>query len=112
MSDREEEVFVEFQIRTVAMDFWASLEHKIYYKYNKSIPEQLTKELTEAAASANALDQKMEHLHNKVNIIKENDGEDEETVDETSSEELSLMQLNDEKFHLPRHVLDSFIDKK
>jgi len=33
MSDREESVYVEVQIRTIAMDFWASLEHKIYYKY-------------------------------------------------------------------------------
>lgn len=32
MSDRMEHVYVEIQIRTIAMDFWASLEHKIYYK--------------------------------------------------------------------------------
>ncbi len=32
MSDRSEEVYVEIQIRTIAVDFWASLEHKIYYK--------------------------------------------------------------------------------
>ena len=37
MSDRDEKVFVELQIRTIAMDFWASLEHKIFYKYNKDI---------------------------------------------------------------------------
>src|SRR5699024_7584641 len=41
MSDRVEHVYAEVQIRTIAMDFWASLEHKIYYKYNKAIPENL-----------------------------------------------------------------------
>ncbi|HLR01784.1 MAG TPA: GTP pyrophosphokinase family protein [Virgibacillus sp.] len=104
MSDREENVYVEIQIRTVAMDFWASLEHKIYYKYNKSIPEHLTEELTEAAATANALDQKMERLHSKVNSIKEQDTD-------SDAGELTLMELNDEKFHLPMNVLNSFIDK-
>lgn len=104
MSDREESVYVEIQIRTVAMDFWASLEHKIYYKYNKSIPEHLTEELTEAAATANALDQKMERLHSKVNIIKEQEPDPE-------AGDLTLMELNDEKFHLPMNVLNSFIDK-
>lgn len=43
MSDREELVPVEIQIRTIAMDFWASLEHKIYYKYNKEIPQRILK---------------------------------------------------------------------
>src|SRR5690606_16916110 len=38
LSDRVEQVCVEVQIRTIAMDFWASLEHKIFYKYNKSVP--------------------------------------------------------------------------
>ncbi|WP_214484865.1 GTP pyrophosphokinase family protein [Bacillus sp. SM2101] len=41
MSDREDLVPVEIQIRTIAMDFWASLEHKIYYKYNKEIPQRM-----------------------------------------------------------------------
>lgn len=43
MSDGEQKVFVEIQIRTIAMDFWASLEHKIYYKYDKEIPAYMKK---------------------------------------------------------------------
>ncbi|RHW42308.1 GTP pyrophosphokinase family protein [Neobacillus notoginsengisoli] len=70
MSDRVEHTYVEVQIRTIAMDFWASLEHKIYYKYNKVIPERLTRELKEAALSAMELDRKMERLHEEVNVIK------------------------------------------
>lgn len=73
MSDRVERVFVEMQIRTIAMDFWASLEHKIYYKYNKQIPEHLTKQLKEAADTVAELDRKMEDINNEINILKEND---------------------------------------
>lgn len=75
MSDRVEHVFVEMQIRTIAMDFWASLEHKIFYKFDKSVPEKMLKELKDAAESANELDQKMENLHREINEIKRMDEE-------------------------------------
>ncbi|GIN19497.1 MAG TPA: GTP pyrophosphokinase family protein [Bacillus bacterium] len=71
MSDRVDHVFVEVQIRTIAMDFWASLEHKIYYKYDGEIPSELKEELTEAAFTALKLDEKMEKIHDQVNKIKE-----------------------------------------
>ncbi|WP_372348250.1 GTP pyrophosphokinase family protein [Streptomyces sp. KL116D] len=57
---------VELQVRTIAMDFWASLEHKIYYKYEGSVPAELVTSLTEAAHLAEQLDQRMEALHTKV----------------------------------------------
>ena len=57
---------VEIQVRTVAMDFWASLEHKIYYKYDKEVPAHLGDELTSAALAARALDEKMQNLHHEV----------------------------------------------
>ena len=40
---------VEIQIRTIAMDFWASLEHKIYYKFEGKAPEGIREELRECA---------------------------------------------------------------
>ncbi|ALC91282.1 GTP pyrophosphokinase [Bacillus sp. FJAT-18017] len=70
MSDREERVYVEIQIRTIAMDFWASLEHKIYYKYDKEIPDRLKAELKNAAMAATELDLKMERINQEVNTIK------------------------------------------
>ncbi|MBU8791331.1 GTP pyrophosphokinase family protein [Oceanobacillus caeni] len=73
MSDRKIHVYVEMQIRTIAMDFWASLEHKIYYKYNKQVPEHLTRQLKEAADTVAELDRKMEHINNEINILKGND---------------------------------------
>jgi putative GTP pyrophosphokinase len=70
MSDRQESVYVEVQIRTIAMDFWASLEHKIFYKFNGTVPQRLLDELKEAADSADELDEKMERLHMEVYQIR------------------------------------------
>jgi len=59
-------VAVEVQIRTIAMDFWASLEHKIYYKYDRQVPKELLDGLTDAARTAAELDARMERLHREV----------------------------------------------
>lgn len=75
MSDRMEKVYAEIQIRTIAMDFWASLEHKIYYKYNKEVPEHIRFELKEAAIQVAELDRKMERLNKEINILKANEAE-------------------------------------
>ena len=66
MSDRVQPVTVEVQIRTVAMDFWASLEHKIFYKYDGAVPSALVGELKQAADVANRLDIDMERPHDQV----------------------------------------------
>ena len=66
MSDRMVAVPVEVQLRTVAMDFWASLEHKIYYKHDPEVPAELRAELAEAAADAARWDQRMERLHREI----------------------------------------------
>lgn len=70
MSDRVQPVLVELQIRTIAMDFWASLEHKIYYKFDRQVPETLLAELKDAAASAAELDERMQRLHRQVHGIR------------------------------------------
>lgn len=62
LSDRTEQVEVELQIRTIAMDFWASVEHKIYYKYDGEVPPGLLDELRVAAATARDLDVRMARL--------------------------------------------------
>ncbi|ASB86866.1 GTP pyrophosphokinase family protein [Bacillus sonorensis] len=66
LTNRVEHAKVEIQIRTIAMDFWASLEHKIYYKLNNEVPDRLTDELKEAADIANYLDEKMLHIRSKI----------------------------------------------
>jgi putative GTP pyrophosphokinase len=60
------EVPVEVQFRTIAMDFWASLEHKIYYKYETRVPERLLESLKDAADTASELDERMERLHREI----------------------------------------------
>ena len=62
---------VEIQIRTVAMDFWASLEHKIYYKYEGNTPEYIKKELKECADLVTFLDSKMLAINEEVRSIRE-----------------------------------------
>ena len=64
LSESTENVLVEIQIRTVAMDFWASLEHKIEYKFGSSTPAHLLEELTNAATRATELDETMQRIHN------------------------------------------------
>ena len=66
LSDRVVSVPVEVQLRTVAMDFWASLEHKIHYKFEKDVPAALRDELTATATDAARLDERMERLHSQI----------------------------------------------
>ena len=72
LSDRIIDTKVEIQIRTVAMDFWASLEHKMYYKFEGNAPESIRRELKECADLVAFLDQKMlaiiEHVKLQINI--------------------------------------------
>lgn len=63
---------VEVQIRTMAMDFWASLEHKIYYKYEGNAPGYFARELQECASIISKLDAKMMSLNE---AMKKMDGE-------------------------------------
>ena len=57
---------VEVQFRTIAMDFWASLEHKIYYKYDRQVPQELLVSLKDAADTAAELDERMQRLHREL----------------------------------------------
>ena len=69
LSERTEHVTVELQVRTMAMDFWASIEHKLNYKYDRDIPGHLAAELTDAAALAADLDERMGRLRDEVRPI-------------------------------------------
>ena len=75
-------VIVELQIRTIAMDFWASLEHKIFYKYDGDVPARLSKELSDAANIAGQLDEQMEQLHTEVHGEDLNGQEPAEGIDD------------------------------
>ena len=66
MSDRVIDTKVEIQIRTIAMDFWASLEHKIYYKFEGNAPEYISRELRECSGIVSVLDDKMLSLNEAI----------------------------------------------
>ncbi len=66
LSNKVASVTVELQLRTVAMDFWASLEHKIHYKYDHELPAKVREELHNSARTASELDTVMENLHKQV----------------------------------------------
>ncbi len=72
LSDRTVETKVEIQIRTIAMDFWASLEHKIYYKFEGNAPEHIRKELKECSDIVAYLDQKMFSLNEEIKNYSRN----------------------------------------
>ncbi len=57
---------VEIQIRTIAMDFWASLEHKIYYKFEGNAPDYISRELRDCAEMVSMLDARMLRLNEAV----------------------------------------------
>ena len=57
---------VEIQIRTIAMDFWASLEHKIYYKFEGDAPDYISRDLRECAEMVSTLDEKMLSLNEAI----------------------------------------------
>lgn len=70
LSDRVEDTRVEIQIRTMAMDFWASLEHKIYYKFEGNAPEYISQDLRECSGIVSMLDDKMLSLNEAIVVAK------------------------------------------
>jgi putative GTP pyrophosphokinase len=69
LSDRTVDTKVEIQIRTVAMDFWASLEHKIHYKFEGDAPDHIKNELIECARMVSDLDNRMLQLNEEISAI-------------------------------------------
>lgn len=69
LSDRTVDVKVEIQIRTVAMDFWASLEHKINYKFENDAPEHVKRDLVECSRMVSELDNRMQELNEEIKAL-------------------------------------------
>lgn len=73
LKNEKKEMKVEVQLRTIAMDFWASLEHKLRYK--KTIPPQvvseLSEELAECARQNSELDQRMQTVREKIHSFEQ-----------------------------------------
>jgi len=65
LANEKREMKVEVQLRTIAMDFWASLEHQMHYKKDISFTDDMERELQECAKTSAALDMRMDALRRK-----------------------------------------------
>lgn len=83
-------VLLEFQIRTHAMHFWASIEHSLKYKYQKRIPVELKERLTAAAHAAEKLDEEMTAIKLTIEQLDVTFGEDKSKVADPLENEVSI----------------------
>lgn len=96
LSDRIVDAKVEIQIRTVAMDFWASLEHKIHYKLETNVPEYIQDELIECAKMVSQLDARMLTLNEQVQELSQLSADELERVIERNEKPVHVV-LKEEK---------------
>ena len=70
LSDEKKKMPVEVQIRTIAMDFWASLEHQLKYKKKIDNPEEIARELKQCADVICAVDKHMQDIRNMIEEVE------------------------------------------
>lgn len=70
LAEKVQPIPVEIQIRTIAMDFWASLEHHLRYKADNEVPDGVRDELIDCAKTISHLDYKMHGIHEELNKPK------------------------------------------
>ena len=90
LSDRQVDVKVEIQIRTIAMDFWASLEHKIYYKFEGNAPDYISRDLRECSEIVSNLDARMLHLNEAIMRTKQ------EALEESLEEKRKVQEAGED----------------
>nr|WP_029548151.1 GTP pyrophosphokinase family protein [Sporolactobacillus inulinus] len=66
----EKKILVEIQVRTLAMNFWATIEHSLNYKYNGKIPTDVKKRLLRAAEAAFRLDEEMSQIRDEIQVAQ------------------------------------------
>lgn len=66
MAEGEKRILIEIQIRTLSMNFWATIEHSLNYKYQGEYPEEINKRLIRAAESAFRLDEEMSQIRSEI----------------------------------------------
>ncbi len=69
LSSSKEMISAEIQLRTVAMDFWASLEHDLHYKNDKDIPEDICRQMIDSANEIAEIDAKMQEIFKKIQLL-------------------------------------------
>ncbi len=69
LSNRTQPVRIELQLRTMAMDFWASLEHQLRYKADVEVPPYISEDLKECADVIAATDEEMQRIANELKVL-------------------------------------------
>lgn len=87
LSDSVVDTKVEIQIRTIAMDFWASLEHKIYYKFEGNAPEYISRDLKSCADMVSELDERMLNLNQAILECLEGGLSEQDTIPVDSADD-------------------------
>ena len=97
LSDSVVNTKVEIQIRTIAMDFWASLEHKIYYKFEGNAPEYISRDLKDCADMVSMLDEKMLSLNNAILecVKQKNEEENSKEAPKVTSQDTAKLGVAD-----------------
>ena len=72
---------VEIQIRTVAMDFWATLEHGIRYKASEEVPDSIVHELRECADVITDTDYRMQRIFKALQMVHDREEEEETEIE-------------------------------
>ncbi len=98
LSNRVVSTKVEVQIRTIAMDFWASLEHKIYYKFEGHAPSYISRDLRVCSSMVASLDEKMLSLNEAIIKAKKEQGIEKEKISQIL--DLSETELKEETLSL------------
>ncbi|MCX0375881.1 GTP pyrophosphokinase [Clostridium perfringens] len=83
MADGQKDILAEFQIRTLAMNFWATIEHSLNYKYKKNLPKDIQFKLKRAADAAFTLDEEMLEIKDEI--------KDAQTLFEVKSDVISTI---------------------
>ena len=78
---------VEIQIRTVAMDFWATLEHGIRYKATEEVPPKIVQELRECADVITDTDYKMQEIFKALQMVHDKVEDDQDALSVQNSDE-------------------------
>ena len=69
LSDRTQPVRIELQLRTIAMDFWASLEHQLRYKSDVKVPAYISDDLKACADVIAATDEEMQRIAKELHVL-------------------------------------------
>lgn len=89
-ADRKKEMKVEVQIRTIAMDFWASLEHQLKYKQEIPNQQEIIAQLKACAEVINATDEKMLAIRREIEEMADTPTEEDVLLDKLSRLDLNV----------------------